>query len=312
MKSTTIFTILFWLVTIFTFYAVSEYDYGIPIFLCFIGGVAIINEVCKFIFSKFGRWISSTFLKKKPFNDPIKDSITHKKWIDHTWQLCIYVSMTIWEYNLFKGKGYLTDTASHWRNLDNKIHDPSLVNFYWLQLAIWVWTGFSCQYIEKKRKDYVVMMSHHIVTILLVCTSLYCGYLECGAIVLYFHDFSDITVDLLKMINYLKLQDAAGFFLSEAIFVINLINWIYWRLWAYPTICLWSATWESVTVINGYFKFYPLCIAGLWTLQFMHIWWTFLFLRIAYKIIKYGDAHEAGDEEYEGSTKYDQKKLKKT
>ena len=41
-------------------------------------------------------------------------------------------------------------------------------------------------------------------------------------------------VDLLKMLNYLKLGDSQGFFLTELAFVANLVSWIYFRLYLYP------------------------------------------------------------------------------
>lgn len=45
------------------------------------------------------------------------------------------------------------------------------------------------------------------------------------------HDISDITVDLLKLFNYLDISGARHLFLTEIIFIINLGMWIYWRLY---------------------------------------------------------------------------------
>jgi hypothetical protein len=55
-----------------------------------------------------------------------------------------------------------------------------------------------------------------------------------GVLVLYVHDVSDIFLDMLKLINYLKLEGARGFFATEIAFALNLISWIYWRLYQFP------------------------------------------------------------------------------
>lgn len=47
---------------------------------------------------------------------------------------------------------------------------------------------------------------HHLVTIALILMSWNFGFQQIGTVVLYVHDASDITIDLLKMFNYLKLE----------------------------------------------------------------------------------------------------------
>jgi ceramide synthetase len=132
----------------------------------------------------------------------------------------------------------------------------------------------------------------------MVAGSMSGGYLRVGLLVLYVHDVSDITVDLLKMINYLKLENRAGWFLSEAIFVINLVCWVYWRLWIFPSKVMPTCMFESEYYWPGKIEMYWVCIPLLVALLVLHIWWTFLFFRIAYKLL-WMDAHAAGQEEYE-------------
>ena len=73
--------------------------------------------------------------------------------------------------------------------------------------------------------------THHIVTIALVCGSYYYNFLRIGVVVLYVHDVSDITTDLLKIFNYCKLEGPKGYFLVEGIFAINLCYWFYYRFY---------------------------------------------------------------------------------
>lgn len=53
----------------------------------------------------------------------------------------------------------------------SKVHSPALRNFYLIQLAIWMWTAFSCKWLEERRKDYLEMMAHHVITVALVSNS---------------------------------------------------------------------------------------------------------------------------------------------
>ena len=50
----------------------------------------------------------------------------------------------------------------HTREDDPAALSSEMRLFYVLQLAIWMWTGFSCKWLEERRKDYVEMMLHHV------------------------------------------------------------------------------------------------------------------------------------------------------
>lgn len=64
--------------------------------------------------------------------------------------------------------------------------------------------------------------------------SFYYNYLRVGLLVVFIHDITDIFVDTLKLVNYLKLQDRKGLFLSEIAFLLNLGFWVYFRHYVFP------------------------------------------------------------------------------
>ena len=84
-------------------------------------------------------------------------------------------------------------------------HSFEMKLFYCVQIAIWTWTGFSCKYLEERRKDYAEMMLHHCVTIALMLFSQINNQHAIGLVVVFCHDLSDVFLDLMKMSNYLKL-----------------------------------------------------------------------------------------------------------
>ena len=201
-----------------------------------------------------------------------------------------------------------------------------------------MYTAFSCQFLERRRKDYVEMMAHHIITIALVSMSTAGNELQMGIIIMLVHDWSDITVDLLKMFNYVNLDGPHGLFLSEIVFIVNLVSWIYFRLWLYPTRVLHSTAleWhEACAAGEGGPLSNPcpsnMCFnylggnALMFALEALHVWyvaggprpeplpspphacssssprWFYLFMRIAMKLFWAAQSgKEVGEEEYEG------------
>ena len=94
--------------------------------------------------------------------------------------------------------------------------------------------------------------------------------------------------------------------------MLNLVSWAWWRVYQLPFRIV------RACVMNGFVVYYddlcrhrPLfvtcsCYAFVWllfALCLMHVWWLYLLLRIAYKLIAApGKGHDAGRDEYEGDS----------
>merc|ERR1712032_1092146 len=103
------------------------------------------------------------------------------------------------------------------------------------------------------------------------------------------------------MMNYSGLDADSGTFLAEIFFVANLISWAVIRLWVFPTLVIRSSLIDFPDVLP---LLHPvvLCRVLLVVLLLMHIWWYYLFLRIAYRMLAGQGTHNAGRQEYEGSS----------
>jgi len=217
-------------------------------------------------------------------------------------------------------QNFFDNTSLCWFAPGEQVHSTSMEVFYVVQLSIWIVTCFSHRFVEARHKDYYQMYVHHIATIGLVAASWMCGYLRIGVLVLFIHDTSDVPLDLVKITNYLKIQGSRGLFVTELIFVGNLVTWAYFRLFLYPTKCLYSALMESPIEINVSPEDFAamslsdkistsLSMPGhtlsnilLNVLLGLHIFWYYLLLRILYKLIVGKKAHKVGEEEYEGQS----------
>jgi hypothetical protein len=181
--------------------------------------------------------------------------------------------------------------------------------------SIWIYTCIVHRFFDERRKDYFILYLHHIVTIMLVAGSFSAGYLRIGLCVLWVHDVSDILVDILKMVNYLKLEGARGYFASEIMYLACVSGWIYWRLYQYPFRVIRGSLLEAFwtlapqpRVADG--------LLGIWQLDMplythlnlllmllflLHVYWGHLFFMIGYRILT-ESTREASRQEYEGDS----------
>jgi len=294
----------------------------LTLFFVLIGVTAVGINLTKAIFAKFGLWLSATFLSGAPFNHPLSSKLTMRKWCDQSWQLVIHVSMSIFELLVLADETWFSETMTCWMpHPFQQTVKPSLRVLYLTQLAIWIYTAFSHRFIEERKKDYFVMYIHHIATILLVAGSFIYNYTRIGLLVLLCHDVSDIFIDAMKMVNYLKLESAAGRYMSECAYFINMIGWIYFRLYIFPTRVIYSALYESHLLLasrdNGKFwvnffdkdmPLYGAMVSLLVVLFFLHIWWFALLVRIGYKAFNtqgVNKLNQTGAEQYEGDSDHE-------
>jgi len=99
------------------------------------------------------------------------------------------------------------------------------------------------------------------------------------------------------MSNYAgRGSDSRGSPFTDVIFVSALVVWIYLRLWVYPSTLLPSAFYESVAVCEDVGVNCTVMRVALVTLQIMHVWWTYLLVRILVR----GMTHDSGRDVYEG------------
>ena len=105
---------------------------------------------------------------------------------------------------------------------------PTFDRFLHLMIiSLYVFSVYTILYVDEKRKDFYVMLTHHFLTISLVATSYTCRYStqplytlgsiliflytcyraqSAGFLVLFVHDVPDMFLDLGKVCNNLKID----------------------------------------------------------------------------------------------------------
>lgn len=291
-------------------------------FLLWLGIAAGVIETTKRLAFVVGSAMSN-WLHRNGFTDPARPPALESpaqmaKFQDQCWQFVVHLSMALTEAYIFASHGernYYETTKYAWSPpLWEQTHDAVTVNIYYAQLAVWIYTAVICVWFEERRRDFLQMLGHHVVTIALVGISCFFEQYRGGLLVLYIHDASDIFVDTLKLTNYLKLEGRRGWFASEVTFLLMVGTWMYYRLYVFPMRIFYSSVFESHQYsIPGYpggwwinlwpetvYLLFPeLCFLVI--LQCLHVWWFFLMLRILYKLAT-ASAREASREEYEGDS----------
>ena len=239
--------------------------------------------------------------------------------------------------NKLTNKQYIYYNSSYWLSLKKLWADfparemDGLTKWYYLvQFAFWL-QQIVVVNIEERRKDYAQMFTHHVITCALIFTSYGYHQSKVGNLIMSLMDVVDIFLPLAKILKYLHFQT-----LCDATFGVFIITWFTTRHALFMSIC-WSIYAQVPRVMNyGCFRGSttnlegPLLVPNDWdhliqpfydpeglicmndnirkaflgmllALQVVLLVWFGMILRVAYKVIKGGDADDvrSDDEEEE-------------
>ncbi|KAI0921677.1 hypothetical protein AcW1_004422 [Taiwanofungus camphoratus] len=211
------------------------------------------------------------------------------------------------------------------RNLPTKVLDPinvwltyphiplpGPIKFYYL-----LQTGFWCHQIliinaEARRKDHWQMMTHHVITIVLLLASYIYNYTRIGCLIMLLMDWCDIILPLAKMFRYLAWST-----LCDATFVLFLISWLVTRHVLF-ILAIWS-TYNAQSIIppswdpeRGHYKtrgMFTGFLTMLVMLQCIQIMWFWMICRVAWRVVSGQGAEDTrSDEEGFDSSEEEDKK----
>lgn len=267
------------LLTIFGVWVHAEGGLSTIFMVCAAGTLAMISCV-----HPVAMWVGS-----KRGLGAIQANKSREQW----WQLIVHISMTALNAGIFL---FADNEDGLWTTTPHAV-DARVSLVYKVQAAIWFVTAFRHRFygMDSRNKDYVLMYVHHIVTLLLIVWS-YANDWNChrgGAYVMFLHDASDIVIDVLRLSHNLKLDADAGLYFAEISFATNFATWAYFRLYRFP-LFIYSSWNAEINVLHSALSL--TCVV----LLIMHVYWYYLFGRIAVKLALGVDHHKAG-EDYEGA-----------
>lgn len=170
--------------------------------------------------------------------------------------------------------------------------------FYMVQLSFYFHSVYGTLYMDVWRKDSVVMLLHHVVTLLLIGFSYVFRFTNVGVLILFLHDITDIVLEFTKLVLYHKTKGGMWTKVCDAIstvgFVIFGAFWFVFRLYWYPLKAMYAAGHTCVIVMKREPPFYIFFNVLLWTLLAMNIYWFKFIVVMAYYVVT-GKAREVED-----------------
>lgn len=146
---------------------------------------------------------------------------------------------------------------------------------YYILYAARYLASFCCVLLEHRRKDFVQMISHHVVTFVLVCISWWASYHRIGSIVMVIFDPADVPLHIAKLFKYIGGIFEFG---SDLFFGVFTLTWVITRNSLFPYV-LWSATVESWRYIPPWRSSEWACVILLWILLALNLFWSWLLFK---------------------------------
>lgn len=173
---------------------------------------------------------------------------------------------------------------------------PSDIRFYYVvELAYYIQAILALLFWETRRKDFAVMMMHHVVTVALITYSDVRHQERFGSMVFLLHDVADPPMEIAKLFNYSKNR-----FMSAVFFLTFVAAWITSRLVYLPAVLI-RAVFEATTIqcrhIANRIWVESTRFGGMLIVLFcFHLYWTYFILVILARALK--GIHEDPREDY--------------
>ncbi|XP_058498028.1 ceramide synthase 5-like [Solea solea] len=225
------------------------------------------------------------------------------KFCESMWRFTFYLGIFIYAIQHLWVSPWTWNTRLCWHKYPFQPLSPGQYNHYVAELAFY-WALMFSQFTDIKRKDFFIMLVHHLATIILITFSYANNMLRAGTLVMCVHDAADIFLEAAKLANYAKYQR-----LCDGLFVVFSICFFITRLVIYPFWIVYSVLIESWEIVGPYQAWW-LFNGLLLVLQTLHIIWFYLIARIAIKAIFKGkvakddrsDVDSSSDEEINNSS----------
>uniref|UniRef100_A0A2P2KGI1 Uncharacterized protein MANES_10G071500 n=1 Tax=Rhizophora mucronata TaxID=61149 RepID=A0A2P2KGI1_RHIMU len=180
----------------------------------------------RFIFRVLAIWLVRT--KATPKLDEATRA-TIVKCRESMWKLMYYGAVELFVLKITYNEPWFRDTGAYFKGWPDQELKIPLKLFYMCQCGFYIYSIAALLTWETRRKDFSVMMSHHVITVVLIGFSYITRFFRVGSIVLALHDASDVFMEAAKIFKY------SGSELGASIcFGLFAISWLMLRLIFFP------------------------------------------------------------------------------
>jgi hypothetical protein len=204
--------------------------------------------------------------------------------------------MTLWGYSLLKDTPFFPTWLGGTGSIDNCfINYPfapqtqGLLSYSLVQMGYYFEDTIDHNFIRARSNDYWEMNLHHLLTICLFGGMIAMNDISLGAFVCFIHSTTDIFTATSRILSHTIYKTAT--YIS---FIICIGVWIFTRNFIIPVAC--AACWRGMIYPKELQKFQvanTILVSFLTVLCFLHVYWTFLFIKMIVKAVKTGNNDDA-------------------
>ncbi|CAI9764405.1 unnamed protein product [Fraxinus pennsylvanica] len=227
----------------------------------------------RFIFRRLAIWLLRSGDGLWTINEATRAKIV--KFSESMWKLTYYAAVEFCVLSVNYHEPWFRDIKEYFRGWPNQELKPPLTLIYMCQCGFYIYSSAALLTWETRRKDFSVMMSHHVVTVILIAYSYMARFFRIGAVILALHDASDVFLEAAKVFKYSENELGASVF-----FGLFAISWFTLRLVFFPFWVIRSSSYYLCEVLNPSEPYHMLLYYVFNTMLLMllvfHIYWWIL------------------------------------
>ncbi|KAL2231566.1 UNVERIFIED_CONTAM: LAG1 longevity assurance [Sesamum indicum] len=154
----------------------------------------------RFIFRRLAIWLLSGGSNHLKLNEETRAKIA--KCSESMWKLTYYGTAEFCILTNIYPEPWFSDIEAYFTGWPDQELKLPVKLFYMCQCGFYGYSIAALLTWETRRKDFSVMMSHHIVTVILISLSYITRFFRIGAVVLALHDASDVFLEAAKVFKY--------------------------------------------------------------------------------------------------------------
>lgn len=237
----------------------------------------------RFLFRRLAIWL----LRDGPTPLKMDEAVQAKvsKISESMWKLTYYATVEVFVLSIAYEEPWFRDTKEYFRGWPNQELKLSLRLFYMCQCGFYIYSIAALLTWETRRKDFAVMMSHHVITVILIGYSFLTRFFRVGSIILALHDASDVLMEAAKVFKYSEKE-----FRASLCFALFAISWLVLRLIFFPFWIIKASSYHLCEVLPlsetyGSAMYY-IFNTMLLTLLVFHIYWWVLICAMIMKQLR--------------------------
>nr|GME20456.1 LAG1 longevity assurance homolog 2-like [Ipomoea batatas] len=260
----------------------------------------------RFIFRRLATWLLRNGATNLRMNEATRAKVV--KLSESMWKFTYYATVEFCVLRAIYDEPWFLDTRQYFRGWPNHELPLAIALVYMCQCGFYIYSIAALLVWETRRKDFAVMMSHHIITVILISYSYITRFFRIGSVILALHDASDVFMEAAKVFKYSEKEFGASLF-----FGLFAISWLVLRLIIFPFWVIRSSSYYLIEVLRlpepSHMLLYYVFNTMLLSLLVFHIYWWILICSMIRRQLK--NRGQVGEDIRSGKLKFvkDQTKL---